>query len=83
MGYYPEPGSHIRDKVKSSIIPVQLCNQKRTRPCYRRWYVWFSYQKRFITLKADVDKLGINKLANVPTSMNILKIKVDYLGWFK
>ena len=33
----------------------------------------------FIALKAEVDKLDINKLVNVATSLNNLKTKVDYL----
>ena len=33
----------------------------------------------FIALKAEIDKLDINKLANVPTSLNNLKRKVDDL----
>ena len=33
----------------------------------------------FVALKAEVDKLDINKLTNVPTSLNILKTKVDDL----
>ena len=33
----------------------------------------------FITLKAEVDKLDINKLVDVPTSLNNLKTKVDDL----
>ena len=36
-------------------------------------------KKDFITLKAEVDKLDINKLVNVPTSLNNLKTKVDDL----
>ena len=32
-----------------------------------------------IALKAEVDKLDINKLVNVPTSLNSLKTKVDDL----
>ena len=36
-------------------------------------------KKVFFALKADVDKLDINKLANVPTSSNNLKTKVDDL----
>ena len=32
-----------------------------------------------IALKAEFDKLDINKLINVPTSLNNLKIKVDDL----
>ena len=30
-------------------------------------------------MKAEVDKLNINKLVNVPTSLNNLKTKVDDL----
>ena len=36
-------------------------------------------KKDFIALKAEVDKLDINKLVNVPTSLNNLKTKVDDL----
>ena len=32
-------------------------------------------KKYFIALKAEVDKLHINKLTNVPTSLNNLKTK--------
>ena len=34
-------------------------------------------KKDFIALKAEVDRLDINKLTNVPTSLNNLKTKVD------
>ena len=34
-------------------------------------------KKNFIALKAEVDKLDINKLINVPTSLNNLKTKID------
>ena len=36
-----------------------------------------SAKKDLIALKAEVDKLDINKLVNVPTSLNNLKTKVD------
>ena len=36
-------------------------------------------KKDSIVLKAEVEKLDINKLANVPTSLNNLKTKVDDL----
>ena len=36
-------------------------------------------KKYFIALKAEVDKLDINKLVNVPTGLNKLKTKVDDL----
>ena len=42
-------------------------------------------KKDFIVLKIEVDKLDINKLINVPTSLNNLNIKIDDLdvGKFK
>ena len=36
-------------------------------------------KKDFIALKAEMDKLDINKLVNVPTTLNNLKIKIDDL----
>ena len=36
-------------------------------------------KKYVIALKAEVDKTDINKLVNVPTSLNNLKTKVIYL----
>ena len=39
----------------------------------------YASKKDFIALKAEVDKLDINRLTNVPTSLNNLKRKVDDL----
>ena len=36
-------------------------------------------KKDFIALKAEVNKLDIDKLVNVPTSLNNLKTKLDDL----
>ena len=36
-------------------------------------------KKDFIALKAEVEKQDINKLADVPTSLNTLKTKIDDL----
>ena len=42
-------------------------------------------EKDFVALNVEVDKLDINKLVNVPTSLNNLKTNVDNLdvGKFK
>ena len=40
----------------------------------------YASKKDFIALKAEVDKLDINRLTNVPTSLNNLKRKVDDLN---
>ena len=36
-------------------------------------------KRDFITLKAKIDKLHINKLVSVPTCLNNLKTKIDDL----
>ena len=52
---------------------------KKMKSCYRHCTSDLAAKKDFIALKAEVDKLNINKLANVPTSLNNLKTKVDDL----
>ena len=37
----------------------------------------FAAKKDLITLKAEVDKLGINKFVNVPTGLSTVKTKED------
>ena len=53
---------------------------KRVRTCYRYWYIDLAAKKYLIALKAEVDKLDINKMTNVPTSLGNLKTKVGDLG---
>ena len=79
MSYYPEPDSHIRDKVK---VVLDLWNYANSRDLNDAAGVDASNlvsKRGFISLKAQVDKLDINKLVNVPTRLNNLKTKVDYL----
>ena len=76
MSYSPEPDSHINNKVK--VLFYQTCQiilLKRIKRCYRRT-PYLAIKRDFITLKAEVNKLDINKLLNVPTSLNILKTRV-------
>ena len=37
-------------------------------------------KRDFTALKAEVDKLNINKVTNIPTSLNNLEAKVDDLN---
>ena len=39
----------------------------------------FATKKHYIALKAEIDKLGINKLVDFPSSLNNLKTKADDL----
>ena len=79
MSYYPEPDSHIRDKVK---VVLDLSNYATKKELYNAIgdLADLAAKNDFITLKAEVDKLDINKLVNVPTSLNNLKTKVNDLG---
>ena len=79
MSYYPEPNSHIRDKVKVVLVLSNYATKKELERATCIDTSHLAVKKDFIALKAEVDKLGINKLVNVPTSLNNLKTKVDDL----
>ena len=79
MSYYAESDSHIRDKVK---VVLGLSNYATKTERYHATGLDTSdlaVKKDFIVLKAEFDKLDINRLVNVPTSLNNLKTKVDDL----
>ena len=81
MSYYPEPGSHIRDKVKVVLDLSNYATKKELEHATGIDTSDLTAKKDFIALKAEVDKLDIDKLqlVNLPTSLNNLKIKVDDL----
>ena len=70
MSYYPEPDSHIRDKVK---VRKELENATGIDTSD------LAAKINSIALKVEGDKLDIHKLTNVPTSLNNLKTKVNDL----
>ena len=77
MSYYPEPYSYIRNKVV-----LDLSNYATKQDLDHDTGVDTSdlaTKKDFIALKAKFDKLDINELENVLTSLNKLKTKVDDL----
>ena len=59
MNHYPEPESHIGDKVKVVLNFIDILLDFLD----------------FIALKTEVDNLNINKLVNVPISLNNSKTK--------
>ena len=79
ISYYPEPGSHIRDKLKVVLDLSNYATKKKLDYATGVDTSDLATKKDFITLKAEVDKLDINKLVNVPTTLNDLKTKVDDL----
>ena len=43
------------------------------------WYIWLSCYKRFYCFETEIKKLDFNKLANIPTSFNNLRPKINDL----
>ena len=79
MSYYPEQDSHIREKVKVVLDLPHYATKKELDHATGVDTSDLVAKKDFIALKAELDKLDINKLINVPTSLNNLKTKVDDL----
>ena len=83
MSYYPEPESHIGDKVKAVLDLSKFATKKKLEDATGIETSDLAAEKDLIALKAEVGKLGINKLVNVPTSLNNLKTIVDDLDVVK
>ena len=73
MSYYPEPDSHIRDKVKVVLDLSNYATKKELDHATGVNTSDLAAEKDFIALKVEVDKLDINKLINVPISLNNIK----------
>ena len=65
MIYYPEPGSHIRDKVKIVIDLSSSATKKKLEEDTGVDTFDLAAKKDFTALKAEADKLNINRLVNV------------------
>ena len=78
MSYFPEPGSHIKDKDKVVSDLSNSTTKKGLDHATATDTSELAAEKGFIALKRKVGKLDINKLVNVATSLNNLKTKVDY-----
>ena len=76
MSYYPEPDNH---KVKVILDLPNYATKKELEHTAGIDTSDLAATKDFVALKTEVDKLDINKLINVPTSLNNLKTKVDDL----
>ena len=79
MSFYPEPNSHIRDKVKVVLNLSNYGTKKELDHATGVDTFDLAAKKDFIALKTKNDNLDINKLVNVPTSFNNLKTKVNDL----
>ena len=79
MNYYPELNSQVRDKIKVVSDLSYYATKKELEHAKCVDTSNLTAKKDFIALKEEVDKLGINKLANLAISLNNLKARVDDL----
>ena len=76
MSYYPEPeGQSSRDKVKVVLDLSSYATKKQLEHSTAVDTSDLAVKKDFVALKAEIDKLDINKLVNVTTNLNNLKTK--------
>ena len=75
MSYYPEPDSHIRDKVEVALYLSNYETEKELEHATAVDTAGLAGKKDFIALKAEADKLDIAKLVNA--SLNRLKTNVN------
>ena len=78
MGYYPEPKSHIKDKVKV-VFELSIQATKKELNDHASNLHLIQLLNSFIALRVDVEKLDFKKLVNVPTSSNYVKTTVNEL----
>ena len=79
MSHYPELDNHVRDKVKVVLDLLSHSTKKKKEYGIGIDISDLTAKKYFIALKAEVDKLNINKMTNLSTGLNKLKSKVDDL----
>ena len=81
MSYYQDINSHITDKIKVELALSDYVPREELDRAMQVMIHLIQLIKRFIALKAEVEKLDINKLVNFPTSLDNLKTKVDNLDF--
>ena len=77
MRYYPESDSNISDKVKVVLDFSNYATKKELDHATGIDTSDLAAKKDFAALKAEIEKLEINKLLNVPTGLNGVKKKVN------
>ena len=80
MSFYPEPDSHVREKVKVVLDFSKYATKKALEHATGVDTSKLAAKSDFITLKAEVNKLDINELIKVLTGLNNFKTNVDNLN---
>ena len=71
MSFYPEPDSHIRDKLTVVLDLFNYATNKELKHATGVDISDLTVKKDFIDSKAESDKLDIDKLVNVRTTLNL------------
>ena len=77
-GYFPEPRS-LGGKVKVELDLSDFATKTDLKNATEIDTSSFAKKINLAGLKSNVDKLGLDKLKNVPTNLSNLKCKVDKL----
>ena len=80
MSFYPEPDSHVRDKVKVVLDFSKYATKKALEHATGVDTSKLAAKSDFITLKAEVNKLDINESIKFLTGLNNFKTNVDKLN---
>ena len=70
--YFPKPFWSFGENINVKSWSFKLCNKNWPYKCNTRWYFKFWTKKKLVSLKAEVDKLDIEKLAPVPVDLSKL-----------
>ena len=79
MSYYSEPDSHIKNKIKLELDLSNFAIKKELKHAAGVALSYLAAKRDFIFLKIKFNKLDINKLFNLSTSLNNSKTKVHDL----
>ena len=73
LSFYPEPDSHFRDKVKALLDLSSYATKKEVEHVTGVDTLALAMKNDFVVLKAEGDKLDINKLVNESLKTKIKK----------
>ena len=79
MSYYPKQESQFRDKVKVVLDLSDYSTKRELKDVTGVDTSNLAAKRDFIALKAQVGKLDINKLVNLPSDLNNFNTKIDDL----
>ena len=76
MSYYPESDNYGRSKIKVELDLSNYATKSGTKKVTVVDISDFTKQTNLASLKSGVDKLEVDKLKNVPTDLNKLRVVV-------